>query len=496
MRAAQTFRTALASLALLLLALSSSTPAQAQPRQPQQAVPNVTVSHAPQALELAVGRSIIVNSDQDIRRISLAAPDTADVLLLSPRQVYLTGKAPGATNLTLWGAGEAVMAIFDLDVSPDQTQLKRMLASVLPNERGIRVVSSGKTILLTGSVSSAPSLATALSLAETFAPGKVQNLLSVGGVQQVMLEVRVAEMSRNVLQRLGIDFNLLAGGNIVQSLLGQFTTEASDGKISPTKSVGAIVKPNLGGGNILNAYIDALKENGLVKVLAEPNLICISGKSASFLAGGEIPIPIPQALGTVAIEYKPFGVGLNFTPMVLDSGRISIQVNPEVSELDYSLGVTINSWQIPGLTTRRASTTVELASGQSFAIAGLIKDSTRESIKKFPGLGDLPVLGALFRSSEFRKNETELVIIVTPHLVKPLDMAKQTLPTDGFKEPTPYEFFVTGQLEGKPGAARPSQTSPSQASPLSQTPGQGREGRPTGSAGFDGPFGAALPAGE
>ncbi|OGR37451.1 MAG: pilus assembly protein CpaC [Desulfovibrionales bacterium GWA2_65_9] len=492
MRAAPPLRTSLASLALLLLALSMPSQVQAQPRQPQgtqarqqaQPVPNVTVSQAPQALELAVGRSLIVNSDQDIRRISLASPDTADVLLLSPRQVYLTGKAPGATNLTLWGAGEAVMAVFDLDVSPDQTQLKRMLASVLPNERGIRVVTSGKTIILTGSVSSAPSLATALSLAETFAPGKVQNLLSVGGVQQVMLEVRVAEMSRTVLQRFGINFSLTSGGNIVHSMLGGLTTYAS-GALTPTSAVGAVVSPNLGGGNTLTAFIDALKDSGLVKVLAEPNLICLSGKSASFLAGGEIPIPIPQALGTVAIEYKPFGVGLNFTPVVLDSGRISIQVNPEVSELDYSLGVTINSWQIPGLTTRRASTTVELGSGQSFAIAGLIKDSTRESIKKFPGLGDLPVLGALFRSSEFRKNETELVIIVTPHLVKPLNMATQTLPTDGFKEPTPYEFFVAGQLEGKAGAAQ-----------KPQQPAPALDGKPSAPSGFDGRFGSALPAGE
>jgi len=489
MRAAALFRTALASLALLLLAQAAPMPAQAQPRQQAQAAPNVTVSQAPQALELAVGRSLIVNSDQDIRRISLAAPDTADVLLLSPRQVYLTGKAPGATNLTLWGQGDAVMAVFDLDVSPDQTQLKRMLASVLPNERGIRVVTSGKTILLTGSVSSAPSLATALSLAETFAPGKVQNLLSVGGVQQVMLEVRVAEMSRNVLQRFGINFSLMSGGNIVHSMLGGLTTYSA-GALTPTKDIGAVVSPKLGGGDTLTAFIDALKDNGLVKVLAEPNLICPSGKSASFLAGGEIPIPIPQALGTVAIEFKPFGVGLNFTPLVLESGRISVQVNPEVSELDYSLGVTINSWQIPGLTTRRASTTVELASGQSFAIAGLIKDSTRESIKKFPGLGDLPVLGALFRSSEFRKNETELVIIVTPHLVKPLDMARQTLPTDGFKEPTPYEFFVAGELEGKPGAAQKPQQ---QAAPAPDAEKGGKSG---GKSGFDGRFGSALPAGE
>ncbi len=511
MRAASSLCTALAALALLLwpVVVQADPPRRTQPEQSAQAAPaelrqqvqavpaqlrqpaparqapaptpTVTVSQAPQALELAVGRSLIVNSDQDIRRISLAAPDAADVLLLSPRQVYLTGKSPGATNLTLWGAGDAVMAVFDLDVSPDQTQLKRMISSVLPNERGIRVITSGKTIILTGSVSSAPSLATALSLAETFAPGKVQNLLSVGGVQQVMLEVRVAEMNRNVLQRFGINFSLTTGGNIVHSMLGGLTTFAS-GALTPTANVGAIASPNLGGSASLTTFIDALKDNGLVKVLAEPNLICLSGKSASFLAGGEIPIPIPQALGTVAIEYKPFGVGLNFTPIVLESGRISIQVNPEVSELDYSLGVTINSWQIPGLTTRRASTTVELGSGQSFAIAGLIKDSTRESIKKFPGLGDLPVLGALFRSSEFRKNETELVIIVTPHLVKPLDMARQTLPTDGLKDPTPYEFFVAGQLEGKGATAQ----KPQQLAPAP-------DGKPSG---FDGRFGSALPPAE
>jgi pilus assembly protein CpaC len=485
MRAPLTLRTLLACMAVLALVST----AQAQPRQPQQralaATPSVTVSQAPQALELAVGRSLIVNSDQDIRRISLASPDTADVLLLSPRQVYLTGKAPGATNLTLWGAGEAVMAVFDLDVSPDQTQLKRMLASVLPNERGIRVVTSGKTILLTGSVSSAPSLATALAMAETFAPGKVQNLLSVGGVQQVMLEVRVAEMNRNVLQQLGIDFNLITGGHVVSSLLSGLTKTVSGATVL-TDSVNAVVSPNLGGSATLNGYINALKQNGLVKVLAEPNLICLSGKSASFLAGGEVPIPIPQALGTVAIEYKPFGVGLNFTPVVLDSGRISVQVNPEVSELDYDLGVVLNSWKIPGLTTRRVSTTVELGSGQSFAIAGLIKDSTRENIKKFPGLGDLPVLGALFRSSEYRKNETELVIIVTPHLVKPLDMTKQTLPTDGFKEPTPYEFFIAGQLEGTAGAAQKPQ----------QKPAPAPDGKPSAPSGFDGRFGPALPPGE
>ena len=466
---------------LLVLAFSGHALAQNPARPPQQQAANVSVTQPPNALELAVGKSVILTSDQDIRRISLASPEAADVLLLSARQVYLTGKAPGATNLTLWGKGDTVMAVYDLDVSPDQTQLKRMLASVMPGERGIRVVTSGKSIILSGSVSSAQNQATALSLAETVAPGKVQNLLSVGGVHQVMLEVRVAEMSRTVLQRFGINFSLMSGGNIVHSMLGGLTSY-SGGALSPTDAIGAVVTPNLGSGNSLTAFLDALKDNGLIKVLAEPNLICLSGKTANFLAGGEVPIPIPQALGTVAIEYKPFGVGLNFTPTVLDSGRISIQVNPEVSELDYSLGVTINSWQIPGLTTRRASTTVELSNGQSFAIAGLIKDSTRESIKKFPGLGDLPVLGALFRSSEFRKNETELVIIITPHLVKPLDMAKQTLPTDGFREPTPMEFFMKGELEGKAGGQK-----------LTLRPTPDKDGKPSG---FDGSFGHSLPAGE
>lgn len=465
-------------LAAALISLVLAGQALAQPP-PQAQAAKVNVSQTNPPLELTVGKSIVLTSDQDIRRISLASPDSVDVLLLSQRQVYLTGKAPGATNLTLWGPGDAVMAVYDLNVTPDQSQLKNMIFTVLPNERGIRVSSSGRNIILSGHVSSATRMAAAVSLAETVTPGKVQNLMSVGGVQQVMLEVRIAEMSRTVLQRFGINFNLMTGGNAVQSMLGGLT-KLSGGVMTPTDNIGAIVTPNLGSSASLTAFIDALKANGLVKVLAEPNLICLSGKSASFLAGGEIPIPIPQGLGTVAIEYKPFGVGLNFTPIVLDSGRISIQVNPEVSELDSSLGVTINSWQIPGLTTRRVSTTIELGNGQSFAIAGLIKDTSRESINKYPGLGDLPVLGALFRSSEYRKNETELVIIVTPHLVKPLDMAQQTLPTDGFREPTPSEFFGKGEMEGKADAGqKPSQRpAPSKNDTSSRTGGSAETAAP------------------
>jgi pilus assembly protein CpaC len=204
-----------------------------------------------------------------------------------------------------------------------------------------------------------------------------------------------------------------------------------------------------------------MKENGLLKILAEPTLITLSGKTANFLAGGEFPIPVPQSGGgvtSITIEYKPFGVGLNFTPTVLSNKKISMQVAPEVSELDFSRALTISGFVVPSLTTRRASTTIELGDGQSFAIAGLLKEEVREVISKFPLLGDIPVLGALFRSSNFQKNETELIIIVTPHLVKPIDMAKQTLPTDQFIEPDDFEFYLLGNMEGKEKTRKPGAT--------------------------------------
>ena len=196
-----------------------------------------------------------------------------------------------------------------------------------------------------------------------------------------------------------------------------------------------------------------MKEEGLTKVLAEPTLITMSGRTANFLAGGEYPIPVPQAgsgnATTITIEYKTFGVGLNFTPTVLNNNKISMEVKPEVSELDFTNSVQISGYVVPSITTRRVATTIELADGQSFAIAGLLKEDLREVVSKFPVLGEIPILGVLFRSTSYQKNETELVIIVTPHLVKPVDMAKQTLPTDAFVEPNEFEFYLLGSLEGR-----------------------------------------------
>jgi pilus assembly protein CpaC len=416
---------------------------------------------SPQKLSLTVGKSIIIGSPAPVKRVSLAAPEIADVLVLTPRQIYLTGKASGITNLTLWSDTGKVSAIFDLEVSPDIAGLKEKLHEMLPQEEDIRVTATHDNIALSGAVSSTANLSQALALAQSYAPSdkkganRIINLLEVGGVHQVMLEVRVSEMSRSLIKKLGVNFNFISsdGSKFGLSLLDSLTSLPAGGAfpkdpLTVSSSVNAIFR-FMDNGATWTGFIDALKDQGLLKVLAEPTLITLSGKSASFLAGGEFPIPIPQERGTITIEYKSFGVGLNFTPTVLSNRKINLQVAPEVSELDFSNAVAFGGFVVPGLTTRRVSTAIELADGQSFAIAGLLKDNVREIVRKFPVLGDIPVLGALFRSSSFQKNETELVIIVTPHLVKPLDMAKQTLPTDQYIEPDDFEFYLLGSLEGR-----------------------------------------------
>jgi pilus assembly protein CpaC len=355
----------------------------------------------------------------------------------------------------------------DVEISSDasklkEAQLKEIIEKMLPGEKDIKVMTAENTIILSGTVSSTSGLSQILALTEAYLPkeGKIANLIEVAGVHQVMLEVRVAEMSRSLIRRLGFNFTTISssGKNLGLSLLNNLT-KLPDGTLpsfSPpdpmnvTDPINGILR-FLSHGTTWTVFIDALKEQGLLKVLAEPNLIALSGKSANFLAGGEFPIPVPQSTVSavaITIEYKPFGVGLSFTPTVLSNKKISLQVSPEVSELDFANAITIAGFLIPSVTTRKVSTAIELADGQSFAIAGLLKDDVRETVQKFPVLGDIPVLGALFRSSSFRKNETELIVIVTPHLVKPLDLEKQTLPTDQFIEPDDLEFYLLGHTEG------------------------------------------------
>ena len=478
---------------------------------------------SPQKLSLVVGKSVIIRSTGAVKRVSLGATEIADALVLTARQISLTGKAPGVTNLTLWGLDNRVSAILDLEVSPDISRLMEMIAKILPEEKDIRVMAthdnitlSGavsslnnyeqivklsepfspkkvvnlmkikeeispisklkemihqilpeekdvmvttahNNITLSGTVSSTSNLSQVLKLAESYLPkdGKVVNLLEVGGVHQVMLEVRVAEMSRSLLKRLGVNFAYVAKDGLKSvlgiSLLGRLASGASETGVPVSglsDSITGIFR-FVNKDTTWTGFIDALKEQGLIKLLAEPTLITLSGKTGNFLAGGEFPIPVPDQDGRVTIQYKPFGVGLAFTPTVLSNKKISMQVAPEVSDLDFSRALTIGGFVVPSLTTRRVSTVIELGDGQSFAIAGLLKEDIREVISKFPILGEIPVLGALFRSTNFQKNETELIIIVTPHLVKPLDMAKQTLPTDQFIEPDDFEFYLLGNLEGK-----------------------------------------------
>ncbi len=407
---------------------------------------------------LVVGKSIILKSLKPTKRVSIANPEIADFVLVSPKEIYITGKVPGITNMTLW-QNKAVFAIYDIEVAYDISRLKEKIHEVLPEERELRVIATHNSITLSGRVSSTSSLSQAMALASAYAPeSKVNNLMEVGGVHQVMLEVRVAEMSRTLIKKLGINFSYLRGENFGLSMLGGLTklVSPSDANIASggpfglfvTPAVNALFRFNSGSGT-WTGFIDALKADGLVKILAEPTLIALSGQEARFLAGGEFPVPVPQGLGTVAIEYKPFGVGLSFTPKVLSEDKINIKVVPEVSELDFSSAVQFEGFVVPGLSTRKASTVVELADGQSFAIAGLLRENVRDNLQKFPLLGEIPILGALFRSREFQKSESELVIIATPHLVKPLDAGKQPLPTDFYREPDDVDFYLLGLMEGR-----------------------------------------------
>jgi pilus assembly protein CpaC len=345
---------------------------------------------------------------------------------------------------------------------------------ILPEEQALQIIGTNDSITLSGKVSNAVNLSQAVALAKSYAPeGKVNNFVEVGGVHQVMLEVRIAEISRSLTRRLGINFAAQDGDQFAVSLLGGLA-ELDEG-IPAVESLLAGPAVNslfrFDTGDITwTGFMDALNEDGLLKILAEPTLITMSGQSANFLAGGEFPVPVPQGLGTVGIEYKPFGVGLIFEPMVLSKDKISIQVTPEVSELDFSTAAVTDGFVTPGITTRRASTTVELGDGQSFAIAGLLRETVLTNVQKFPLLGDIPILGTLFQSKAFIKRKTELVIVVTPHLVKPLEVAKVSLPTDFYVEPSATEFYLFGKIEGS------------------------EKNRPvTGSGNLDGEFGHSMP---
>ncbi len=397
------------------------------------------------SMRLTVGKSALVRLPGDATRLSIGNPEIADVMLINPREVYLLGRKFGSTNVFVWTkAGRTT--IMDVLVGLDTATLKTRLSELVPSETAVTVDSLGDSVVLGGSVGDPMKVQRLVSLAEVYGGGKkVVNLLSVEGSQQVMLEVKVAEVSKTLIDKLGLEFNLTrSSGNTSFTLLTQLLSGAAN-TLTGTRANGRTA-----------ITLDAEVKNGLVKILAEPTIMAMSGQEGAFLAGGKIYIPVPQGSAsggsTVTLEEKEFGVGLRFTPTLLEGGRINLRVTPEVSELSQ-IGTPITTLTgqtsiLPTITTRRASTTVQLRDGESFAIGGLIKNNVTESIKALPMLGELPVIGALFRSSEFQTDRSELMFIVTPRLVKPLP-ANYAMPTDSFIPPSRSDFLINGRMEGE-----------------------------------------------
>ncbi len=429
------------------------------------------VELAPQ-MNLFEGKSTLMRLPSPATRLSVGDASIADVILLNPSEVYMLGKTTGSTNLIIWDKNNDA-TIIDISVGIDTTALRSRIDQLLPGEKGIKLTTAADTVIISGTVSDVVKADQIMSIATAYvqrsarggssagggaapaaagaapvaaagggsAAPKVVNMMSISAPQQVMLEVKVAEVSKSLTDQLGVSAGFTRA-------IGGWTTALFSNLLTNTAST--LSGTNNRNGDKLSA--DAQRKDGLIKVLAEPNIMAISGQEASFLAGGKIFIPKQNKDGNVDLEEKEFGVGVKFTPTVLEGGRINLKVLSEVSDLNKEgAGITApgtnNIAILPSFTTRRASTTVQLFDGQSFAIGGLIKHNVTTNIKAIPGLGEVPVLGALFSSNNFQNDQTELVFIITPHLVKPLP-ADYKLPTDGYIQPSRAEFFLGGKMEG------------------------------------------------
>ncbi len=404
---------------------------------------------------VAINKSQVLQLDVPFEDLLVGNSSIADVLALTDRSIYILGKALGSTSLTIYGRDKNLIAVLDLVVSPDIDGLKARLFEIMPDEK-IEARAANGAVLLSGTISGAATMDKILAVSERYAPGLVTNLMSVEGSQQVMLKVRFVEMLRSVTKNLGLNFKVFEG-NFTFSSGNSFLPNTALSNFGLASVIGGTV-----GAVGIDVLLNALEQKGLTKTLAEPNLIALSGETASFLAGGEFPIEVVQSGGTagedgvisgdatISIEFKQFGVSLAFTPTVLDDGLINLVVVPEVSTIDLSVAVR----GVPGLLTRRAKTTVELRDGQSFAIAGLLQDDFSDTIDQLPLLGEVPILGALFRSSQFKAKETELVIIVEPHLVKPAPAGSLATPVDNFIPPSESDIWLFGRIEA-PGSGIP-----------------------------------------
>ncbi len=425
----------------------------------------------PLSLEAGTGR--VVTLDAPAASVFAADPRVAEVRPASPTTLFILGVGPGHTTIAAIDGEGAPVAQYDVLVQPSNyaaAQAQGAIARLLPG-RAIRVSSRPSGLVVEGALQTPAEAEQALQVARDFAPAgqNVESRLSISTSVQVNLRVRIAEVSRNVVRQLGINWTGLAElGHY--AAIGIATANPLANTSLPASILGGGYNFNTPGHRVdINALIDAMAQDQLVHVLAEPNLTATSGETASFLVGGEFPIPIAQQNNEVTIEFKQYGVSLAFVPTVLSAGRINMKVRPEVSQLTnvgaVSLGVGNSAIQVPALTVRRAETTVELASGQSFAIAGLLQDATSHTGNALPGIGEVPILGALFRSDSFQRNETELVIVITPYIVSGVaSPAQAKLPTDGLRPPTDLERVLLLRQTARGGDAnRPSPHIPGDA---------------------------------
>jgi pilus assembly protein CpaC len=468
-------------LRTILIALALAAPATvfAAPARPVLDEANARVmtistrgASAHQRLTLSLDKAAVVQLDADARDVLVSNPDLVDAVVRTPRRIFLLATKVGQTNAFFFDAqGKQILAL-DIRVEKDVVDLGSLMKASLPNS-AIQVQAMNDNVVLTGSVASALESTRAADLAARFTgdPKKVVNMLGIAGGQQVMLKVRIAEMDRNIAKQFGVN---LAAAKVVGgstpigistanqfNLVGQALSDLSGlqaGQVCNSTSTAGNPFGALSGGGVCNVQnnvqgqLKALERVGLVHMLAEPNLTAVSGETAKFLAGGEFPVPASRDRdGNVTVQFKQFGVGLSFTPVVVAPGRISLQLSSEVSELSNTGAFTLSGGSttgltIPALTVRRTATTIELPSGGSFAVAGLMQHNTKQVIDGFPGVKDLPVLGALFRSRDFADDQTELVVLVSAYLVEPTTEAALSAPTDGFIAPSDPETILLGRL--------------------------------------------------
>ena len=443
-----------------LVVLAALLGAEAQPAP----TPTLRVSRetgAVREMKLEAGQNRLLMLSEAIVRIAVADPNVADLKVVTPTQVLLTAKGAGSTDLTLWNKDNEPLVIA-LQVFRTVEALKRQIKELFPRER-VTVSAAGDLVVLSGEVSDLRVPERVAEVARLHAK-QVANLITVGGNHQVQLSVRFAEVSRTAIKQIGVNlFGLEKDGSRLGGIVGpkntlgvflnQQVTVPGTGGVGqpppfPSQPFNQSFQLFYGATRPFpfNATLSLLEENGLAKVLAEPTLVTLTGQEAKFLAGGEIPIPLSSTLGAISVEWKKFGIQLGFTPTVLDAGTINLKVASEVSELDPKSGIQTGGLVIPGIASRQAAATVRLGDGQSFAIAGLLSDKVRSTIDQVPFLGSLPILGALFRSSAYQRDETELLVVITAQLVKPIAPHEVTpLPTDFLgNEPDAFSFFFLG----------------------------------------------------